>query len=125
YETVAVAAAPQPDYLNAVVRIATVLAPRALLALCLDLERQLGRVRPVGSDKAPRTIDLDLLLWSDVVLDEPGLRLPHPGLLARPFVRIPLADVATPGLRHPVSGARLDHAEADSGVRRFLDGWPT
>jgi 2-amino-4-hydroxy-6-hydroxymethyldihydropteridine diphosphokinase len=123
YETVAVAAEPQPDYLNAVVRIATTLDPQALLTLCLAIERRLGRVRPTGSDKAPRLIDLDLLLWGHEVIDRPGLRLPHPALLLRPFVRIPLADVAAPGLRHPVTGVRLDHAESDRDVRHFAPGW--
>jgi 2-amino-4-hydroxy-6-hydroxymethyldihydropteridine diphosphokinase len=124
YETVAVAAEPQPDYLNAVVRVETVLSAPALLTLCLAIERGLGRVRPIGSDKAPRAIDLDLLLWGDTVLEIPGLRLPHPALLARPFVRIPLADVATAGLRHPISGTRLDEVAPDQDVRRFAAGWP-
>ncbi|HEY0714421.1 MAG TPA: 2-amino-4-hydroxy-6-hydroxymethyldihydropteridine diphosphokinase [Polyangia bacterium] len=124
YETVAVADEPQPDYLNGVVRFSTTLPAAALLALCLDIERELGRVRPVGRDKAPRIIDLDLLLCGDAVIDVPGLRLPHPGLLARAFVRIPLADVAAPGLRHPVTGIRLDQADADPDVRRLPSGWP-
>ena len=106
FETEAVADDPQPRYLNAALRVETELPPRALLALCLEVERALGRQRPPGRRRAARTIDLDLLLYGDLVLEEPGLRVPHPELLARPFVRVPLARVAAPGLRHPQSGDR-------------------
>jgi 2-amino-4-hydroxy-6-hydroxymethyldihydropteridine diphosphokinase len=126
FETEAVAAEAQPRYLNAVVRVETALSPRALLEQCLAVERALGRVRPSGTDKAPRTIDLDLLLLGDAVIAEPGLHLPHPRLLDRPFVRIPLAHVASPGLRHPVTGDPLDHAPAHPDVVRndhALVGW--
>jgi 2-amino-4-hydroxy-6-hydroxymethyldihydropteridine diphosphokinase len=120
FETEAVADQPQPPYLNAAVRIETSLGPRALLALCLEVERSLGRTRPAGQMHAPRTIDIDVLLHGATTLNEPepGLRLPHPELLARPFVRVPLAYVAEPGLRHPVSGEPLDQALPDPGVRR-------
>ena len=124
YETVAVSREPQPDYLNAVLRVNTTVVPVALLALCLDIEARLGRRRPSGSDKAPRLIDLDLLLWGASVVDQPGLRLPHPALLDRPFVRIPLADVALPGLQHPLTGTPLDQASPDPAVRLFAPGWP-
>jgi 2-amino-4-hydroxy-6-hydroxymethyldihydropteridine diphosphokinase len=117
FETDAVADEPQPPYLNAVVRVRTSLAPRALLDACLDIERGLGRQRPPGQTKASRTIDLDLVLYGDTVVDEPGLRVPHPGLPARPFVLVPLAQVAAPGLRHPVGGQALTMAHADPGVR--------
>lgn len=123
YETAAVAPTPQPAYLNAVLRLSTALSPPALLELCLATERQLGRVRPVGGDKAPRNIDLDLLLHGEAVLEQPGLQLPHPGLLARAFVLIPLADVAEAGLRHPVAGAALDQADAHPDVRRCAEDW--
>ena len=121
YETDAVSDDPQPPYLNAVLRVETTLDPGDLLALCLAIEAELGRVRPAGHNKAPRTIDLDILLYGDQVIDvdTPRLRIPHPGLLDRAFVRIPLADVAAPGLRHPVSGAALDRALPSPGVRRL------
>jgi 2-amino-4-hydroxy-6-hydroxymethyldihydropteridine diphosphokinase len=119
YETDAVSDHPQPPYLNAVVRVETTLAPADLLARCLAIEAALGRVRPQGRAKAARTIDLDLLLHGDTILDTPALTLPHPALLARPFVRIPLADVATPGLRHPVTGHPLDRATPSPAVRRI------
>jgi 2-amino-4-hydroxy-6-hydroxymethyldihydropteridine diphosphokinase len=118
YETDAVSDELQPPYLNAVVRAETTLAPPALLALCLEIERSLGRVRPAGRDKASRTIDIDLLLYGARTVDTPALTVPHPALLARPFVRIPLADVAEPGLHHPITGDPLDHAPRSAAVRR-------
>lgn len=119
YETDAVAPDPQPPYLNAAARVETDASPHALLALCLDVEAALGRVRPVGRHHAPRPIDVDLLLMGDAVVDDPPrLILPHPRLLERPFVRIPLADVALPGLVHPITGEPLDRAAPDPTVRR-------
>jgi 2-amino-4-hydroxy-6-hydroxymethyldihydropteridine diphosphokinase len=81
------------------------------------VERALGRHRPAGVANAPRTIDLDLLLVGDLIVDESGLQLPHPRLLQRPFVRVPLAAVARPGLRHPITGDRLDRAAPHPEVR--------
>jgi 2-amino-4-hydroxy-6-hydroxymethyldihydropteridine diphosphokinase len=118
YETKAVSALPQPRYLNAVLRVETDLDAAAMLALCLEVERALGRQRPPGITKAARTIDLDLLLLGQAVVDRPGLRVPHPDLESRPFVRIPLSQVAAPGLRHPLSGADLTVAAADPDVSR-------
>ncbi|HET6148584.1 MAG TPA: 2-amino-4-hydroxy-6-hydroxymethyldihydropteridine diphosphokinase [Polyangia bacterium] len=119
YETDAVSDDPQPPYLNAVVRVETTLAAAELLALCLAIESSLGRVRPPERAKAARAIDIDVLLHGDQIVDTARLTIPHPALLARPFVRIPLADVAAPGLRHPVSGDLLDRAAPSAGVRRF------
>jgi 2-amino-4-hydroxy-6-hydroxymethyldihydropteridine diphosphokinase len=119
YETDAVSDEPQPPYLNAVVRATTALAPEALLARCLDIERQLGRVRPPGRDKAPRTLDIDVLLYDARVIESPALTVPHPAMLERAFVRIPLCDVAAPGLRHPVSGDALDRCAPSPSVRPF------
>jgi 2-amino-4-hydroxy-6-hydroxymethyldihydropteridine diphosphokinase len=104
YETAAVTPDPQPAYLNAVARVTTTLPPAALMATCLEVERALGRVRPAGQHQAARTIDIDLLLYGDAVIDEPpDLVVPHPRMLERPFVLVPLADVAAPGLRHPLT----------------------
>jgi 2-amino-4-hydroxy-6-hydroxymethyldihydropteridine diphosphokinase len=120
YETDPVAAEPQPLFLNGAARVETTLAPDELLALCLAIERALGRERPPGrASPAPRPIDLDLLLFGDAIIDRPGLVVPHPRLLERPFVRIPLADVAAPGLRHPRTGEPLDRATPHPGVRRL------
>jgi 2-amino-4-hydroxy-6-hydroxymethyldihydropteridine diphosphokinase len=118
YETDPVTPDPQPLYLNAAVRAETALPPRALLATCLEVERALGRVRPAGRAAAPREIDVDLLLYGAALIDEPpALVVPHPRLLDRPFVRLPLADVAAPGLRHPVTAEALDRARPDPSVR--------
>jgi 2-amino-4-hydroxy-6-hydroxymethyldihydropteridine diphosphokinase len=119
YETEPEGGASQPRYINGALRLDTTLGARALLKACLAVERDRGRVRTVA--KGPRTLDVDLLLYGDEIIDEPGLRVPHPALLGRPFVRIPLADVALPGLRHPRSGEPLDTAPSDPTVRR-LDG---
>jgi 2-amino-4-hydroxy-6-hydroxymethyldihydropteridine diphosphokinase len=82
----------QPAYLNGVVEVETELAPQALLGVLLDVERRLGRVR--AERWGPRTIDLDLLIHGDAVVDEPGLTLPHPHLHERRFVLEPLAELA-------------------------------
>jgi 2-amino-4-hydroxy-6-hydroxymethyldihydropteridine pyrophosphokinase len=119
YETEPEGGADQPKYLNAAVRLETELSARTLLQACLDIERAQGRVRPAGAAKAPRTIDIDLLLYGAAMIEEPGLRVPHPSLLLRPFVRIPLAEVALPGLRHPVSGESLARCAPDRTVRRL------
>jgi 2-amino-4-hydroxy-6-hydroxymethyldihydropteridine diphosphokinase len=122
YETDPVTPDVQPLYLNAVVRVETSLSARALLYLCLDVERALGRVRLPGRPAAARPIDLDILLYGDAIVDEPpDLVVPHPRLLERAFVRIPLADVARPGLIHPVTGAALDRASPARSVRRAPD----
>jgi 2-amino-4-hydroxy-6-hydroxymethyldihydropteridine diphosphokinase len=123
YETDAVgcdARDPQPAYLNAVVRVETTRAPADLLALCLDIERALGRIRPPDRPKASRTLDIDVLLYGDRRLATPTLTVPHPALLDRPFVRIPLADVALPDLRHPLTGDDLTQALSSPTVRP----WP-
>ena len=122
YETDPVAPDPQPLYLNAAARVETDLGARALLALCLRIEGGLGRVRPAGRTAAPRIIDVDLLLYDDAIIAEPpDLIVPHPRLLERAFVRVPLADVARPGLVHPATGEPLDRAAPARSVRRAPD----
>jgi 2-amino-4-hydroxy-6-hydroxymethyldihydropteridine diphosphokinase len=106
WRTAPVPASDQPDYMNAVARLATALAPAALLETMLAVERELGRER--RERWGPRTLDLDLLAYGDLVLDEAGLTLPHPRLAERAFVLLPLSEIA-PGWRHPVS--RLTVAE--------------
>ena len=81
----------QPDFINAVVRYRSNLAPLALLDLLQVVEHQQGRERPFKN--APRTLDLDLLAYDDLHLDHPRLTLPHPGICARAFVLRPLADL--------------------------------
>jgi 2-amino-4-hydroxy-6-hydroxymethyldihydropteridine diphosphokinase len=110
----------QPAFLNAVAEIATTLAPAALLAALHGIEDALGRTRTVRF--GPRTCDLDLLLYDDVVSTDASLLLPHPRLAERRFVLDPLAELA-PMLVLP-DGRRvrdLRHTVSDQGVRR-LDG---
>ena len=85
--------ADQPRFLNAVAELETDEEPRALLDRLLEVERALGRTRE-GPRYGPRTIDLDLLLYGDLELDEPGLTVPHPRLHERLFVLEPLAELA-------------------------------
>lgn len=98
---------PQPHYLNAAVRIATSLLPIDVLALCLDVEASLGRVR--NERWGPRTIDLDVLYAEEegcaLALSEAELEVPHPRLMERAFALAPLLDVM-PHL-HATHGARL------------------
>jgi 2-amino-4-hydroxy-6-hydroxymethyldihydropteridine diphosphokinase len=92
-ETDPVGYADQPRFLNGVAALETTLAPRALLERLLAVERELGRVRGEGPRFGPRTIDLDLLLHGDEVVDEPGLVVPHPRLAERQFVLEPLHEL--------------------------------
>ncbi len=97
-ETAPYGVTDQPAFLNGVCAVQTSLAPRALLALLLAIETQLGRVRT--RHWGPRVIDLDLLLYGDWVLAEPGLIVPHPDLHNRLFVLQPLVEIA-PDAVHP------------------------
>ena len=96
----------QPRFLNAVAEIETELPPRRLLDHLLDVEARLGRER-IGPKWGPRSIDLDLLLYGDETVDEPGLVVPHPRLLEREFVLEPLADLV-PWLKIPGNGTVHD-----------------
>jgi 2-amino-4-hydroxy-6-hydroxymethyldihydropteridine diphosphokinase len=91
YRTAPVGYVDQPDFVNACALVETKLAPRALLAALLDLERRHGRVRHIPN--GPRTLDLDIVLYGDEVIDEPGLKIPHPRAHERAFVLVPLVDV--------------------------------
>jgi 2-amino-4-hydroxy-6-hydroxymethyldihydropteridine diphosphokinase len=91
-ETDPVGVVDQPRFLNAAARLTTELEPRALLDRLLAIEHSLGRVR-TAERYGPRTIDLDLLLYGDRVIDEPGLSVPHPRLAERRFVLEPLAEL--------------------------------
>jgi len=91
YRSAPLGGPPQPDYVNAVARVETALAPQALLAALLAIEAQRGRAR--GAVNAPRTLDLDLLLYDSLSCSQPGLRLPHPRMHERRFVLAPLVDL--------------------------------
>lgn len=107
----------QPDYCNAVCEIDTELSPRVLLEALIGIERAVGRTRG-GERWGPRRLDLDLLHVQGVVIDEPGLHLPHPGIAQRNFVLVPLAELA-PALEIPGLGsvAQRAHEVGSEGLR--------
>ncbi|MDO8445433.1 MAG: 2-amino-4-hydroxy-6-hydroxymethyldihydropteridine diphosphokinase [Deltaproteobacteria bacterium] len=98
YETEPVGNIDQDWFINAAVKIEPGLTPRELLEILLKIEKELGRVR--DTRWGPRVIDLDILIYDDLVLNEEGLSIPHPYLHERGFVLAPLAEIA-PGLIHP------------------------
>ena len=104
-ETAPVGVGVQPAFLNAAAAGETTLGARALLDLLLSTEEAFGRVRPYPG--APRTLDLDLILYGDAVIDEPGLIVPHPRFRERRFVLEPLAEVAA-GWKDPVTGRTVE-----------------
>jgi 2-amino-4-hydroxy-6-hydroxymethyldihydropteridine diphosphokinase len=125
YETAPVGGPPgQGDFLNATAELQTELEPEELLRALLEIEQRLGRVRQARH--GPRTIDLDLLLYDDLVRSEMDLIVPHPHMHERLFVLQPLAEIA-PNLRHPVLGERIralcdllrSAGRGDSDVQRF------
>ena len=101
YDTEPVGEVDQPEFLNAVALLETQLTARQLLWNLLLIERRLGRVR--SQKWGPRTIDLDLLLHGDLVVDEADLQVPHPEMHRRAFVLVPLLELE-PNLTHPVTG---------------------
>ena len=101
YRTRPVGIHGQPDFINAVAALATTLTPQELLAALFDLEAQFGRRRDFH--QAPRTLDLDLLLYADKVIATPELTLPHPRMHLRAFVLAPLLEIA-PDCRIPGRG---------------------
>jgi 2-amino-4-hydroxy-6-hydroxymethyldihydropteridine diphosphokinase len=92
YRSAPIGKADQPDYINAVVEIATDLSPEGLLGQLGAIEARHGRVR--GERNAPRTLDLDLLLYDQAVIETPDLTVPHPRMHERAFVLLPLAELA-------------------------------
>lgn len=105
YASAPVGYVDQPDFINAVAQVETTLAPRALLAALLDIEHRHGRERSFRN--APRTLDLDLLLYGDAHFHEDGLTLPHPRMCERGFVLFPLLEIA-PDIKIPGRGHAAD-----------------
>lgn len=111
YETDPVGGPPgQGPYLNAVVELATDLTPRGLLELAKRLEAEAGRTP--GERWGPRPLDVDVLLVGDLVVDEPDLQVPHPRWRRRPFVTVPLADLAPDLVAPPVDRSAVRPAGA-------------
>jgi 2-amino-4-hydroxy-6-hydroxymethyldihydropteridine diphosphokinase len=125
YETEPVGYLDQPPFLNAVAAIETTLAPTDVVRRLLSIERAMGRRRTFRN--APRTLDLDLLLYGDTILDTAEVVLPHPRMHERGFVLIPLSEIAPavvhPVLRMPVSALLRDLPE-ETGVQLYAPpGW--
>jgi 2-amino-4-hydroxy-6-hydroxymethyldihydropteridine diphosphokinase len=111
----------QPPFVNACMAVETTLTPQELLARAMSVERTVGRDRAAGTRWGPRTLDIDLLAYDDLTIEEPGLTLPHPRMLERAFVLVPLAeirpDAIVAGRSVRAALARLDTA----GIERLAD----
>ncbi len=121
YETPPWGYVDQPDFLNQVVMGETDLVPKQLLRFLKGLEARLGRRNSIRN--GPRPIDLDILFYDDLILEMPGLSIPHPRMAGRGFVLLPLYDLV-PDLRHPLTGMTIREMvlEADViGIHRYKE----
>ncbi len=113
-----------PLFLNAVLQVATSLSPRLLLEACLAIEDDFGRTRPIKW--APRTLDVDILLYDDLVINEPDLVIPHPRLHERAFVLAPLREIAAqathPLLQKTIGALATGHAGV-SRLQPMREAW--
>ena len=131
YSTEPVGFAAQPRFFNAVVALETELEPRELLRGLLAIEKEFGRDRAVGIRNGPRTLDLDILLFGDLTISEPGLEIPHPRLAERAFVLIPLNEIAPDAVvpRAGIAAQLLEdllkgsQSEPDAVIRVQSDAW--
>ena len=123
YETEPVDFPDQPWFLNCVVALESSAPPERLMVELLKIEQNMGRLRM--QHKGPRIIDIDILLYSDRVIDTPELKIPHPAMHQRRFVLEPLAEIA-PGAKHPLLqktvGELLNALPDGQEVHRFADG---
>lgn len=121
YETEPVEFTNQPWFLNCVVELDTAKSPQELMRGLLDIEKQMGRDRNASAPKGPRKIDIDILLFGDKTIDEPGLKVPHPAMHKRRFVLAPLAEIDAEAI-HPAlersAGELLDELPGDVGTVR-------
>jgi 2-amino-4-hydroxy-6-hydroxymethyldihydropteridine diphosphokinase len=121
YETDPVGLSDQPPFLNMVVRISTALAPQEVLRLAREIEAERGRVRTFRN--APRTLDIDILLYGREILRREGLIVPHPRMAERAFVLIPVLEL-DPDITEPGTGRAyhdmLDSTGAAAGVREVM-----
>jgi 2-amino-4-hydroxy-6-hydroxymethyldihydropteridine diphosphokinase len=109
----------QPPFINRCIAVSTALTPRELLDRGHAIEARLGRDRSVERRWGPRTIDIDVISYDDVVLDEPGLTLPHPRMFERAFVLVPIAEILP---NRVVAGRRIKDALAtldQTGIERL------
>ncbi len=116
YSTEPVGFTDQPRFLNAVVALETDLDARRLLHGLLQIEKEFGRDRSAGMRNGPRTLDLDMLVYGDERISEPGLEIPHPRMRERDFVVVPLVELASNGPKAPLPGdirdlLRTSHTE--------------
>lgn len=119
YQTEPVGCPPgSPDFLNLAVVARTLLDPAECLQAIQGAENARERTRPVPN--APRSLDVDILLWDDLVLDSPELVVPHPRMATRRFVLVPLVELA-PGLRHPILGATVEELLAACPGREIVE----
>jgi len=125
YETAPVGGPRQSFFLNACAALDTELSPTLLLKAMLEIEKELGRVR--STHWGPRTIDLDLLIYENIIMNSPLLELPHPRMTERNFVLVPLAelnrDLIIPGIKRTVNELVSMQKPAE-GIKLFLaQGW--
>jgi len=122
YETEPVGYKDQPWFLNLVCAVETELSPQGLLNLVKAIERKLGRKPTLRF--GPRLVDIDILFYDDLILDSPDLTIPHPRLVERAFVLLPLREIA-PKLVHPLLGATIEElwqkAENLEGIRLYSE----
>jgi 2-amino-4-hydroxy-6-hydroxymethyldihydropteridine diphosphokinase len=120
YRTPAWGVVEQPDFINAVALLDTRLPPRDLLDALLGIERAFGRERHGSERWGPRVLDLDLLLYDSAVIDEPGLRVPHPHLHERAFALLPLVEITPdafiPGIARAADALRALDSSAIEDV---------
>jgi 2-amino-4-hydroxy-6-hydroxymethyldihydropteridine diphosphokinase len=121
YETEPIGYKYQDWFINAVIGITTTLSPRSLLDVCVGIEDEMGRIR--RTEKGPREIDIDILLYGDLTVDESGLKIPHQSMHLRRFVLIPLLEIAS-DLCHPILKKSVKALLVDMGdtgrVDKFL-----
>ena len=120
YETEPIGNVEQPRFLNLVCQVSTRLAPMELLILAKGIESKLGRSS--GKVNAPRPIDIDILFYGDQVVETPKAVIPHPRLVERAFVLVPLVEIA-PDLVHPVSGKTVKELLAGLKEKQGVFKW--
>ncbi len=118
YETEPIGYKDQGWFINAVIGINTTLSPHGLLDVCLLIEDEMGRIR--RTEKGPREIDIDVLLYGNLIVDDAGLKIPHPAMHVRRFVLVPLFEIA-PDLVHPLLKKSVEELLTDVGDTARVD----